>query len=449
MNANDIPTGMLREPPWSNEAEQAVLASLLQDNATWDRVADVVKPADFYSGAHRAVFEAIGRLIGRNHPADIVTVFEAMSAAGTADDAGGLAGLNALQDCMPSAANAGRYAKIVFEKAQRRALIAACDEAVSAVFRGEETAQVLDKVGTLMAQMGQGRQRRGPRLLADLVPQRLDRITDLADGKQRSGLSTGIPTLDRALAGGLADGGVYVLAARPSIGKSSLAQSIGLTVASSGAPVLMLSQEMPDCEVVDRALSSLGGVDFTSLRSGQLKDSEWRQLTDAAEAAAGLPFYVDDQPALRLRDMRAKARQVKGLRLLIVDYLQLSTGEGHNRNEQVEEISRGLKALAKELGLPVLLLSQLNREVEKRPGKEPQLSDLRDSGAIEQDADVVMFLWPIDDGSTGTRLVGIKLDKNRQGPKPRFGLDFTGSQQRWAESYRSIDRSAAGKAGFE
>jgi replicative DNA helicase len=249
------------------------------------------------------------------------------------------------------------------------------------------------------------------------------------------------------LSGGLRPGKVYVLAARPSVGKSSLAQSLGLHFAEIHGPALMLSQEMPESEVAERAISALGRVDYGAVQTGKLTPDEWTRFVDGVEAGRALPFYVDDQAALRIGDIRAKARQVKGLKLLIVDYLQLCASDesSPNRNAEIEQISRGLKALSKEVGIAVLCLSQLNREVEKRASKEPMLSDLRDSGAIEQDADVVMFLWPAKEYETGSKLVGCKLDKNRQGVKGRFLLDFHGGHQRWGES--TVDFESLAPAG--
>jgi replicative DNA helicase len=277
--------------------------------------------------------------------------------------------------------------------------------------------------------------------LGDLLLRAADRYSDRAEGKQAPGWSTGIPPLDRVLLG-LQPGKVYGIAARPSVGKSSLARSIGLAVAGGGAPVLLLSQEMPTDEVADCVVSQLGAVDSQVLQRGNFGDEDWRGVSDALEAGARLPLWVDDQGALTIGDMRAKARMVKGLRVLIVDYLQLSasTLRGATRNDQVEEISRGLKALALSLGIAVVVLSQLNREVEKRADKEPQLSDLRDSGAIEQDLDVVVMLWTVrefDDGAR--RIVGCKVPKHRGGPKGRFALEFKASTYRWYESTASID----------
>lgn len=452
----------LRVPPHSLEAEQSVLGALLMDNRAFDRVADVVTEGEFYRREHRLIFAAIAGLVKRSKPADMVTVFERLQSEGVADEAGGLTYLGELANGVASAGNARRYAEIVSERATLRALIAACDDAATAAFnpQGKGASEIVDSVAQKLAQLERKANVRSPRALSDLLPARIDHFNDVADGTAKAGWSTGIPRLDRALSGGFRAGHVYILAARPSVGKSSLAQSMALHFAELHGPALMLSQEMPEDEVADRALANLGALDYGDLQTGSLNEkntgeaSGWGKLLSAVEFGRELPFYVDDQPALRLADIRVKARQVKGLKLLVLDYLQLCSGDGDNRNAEVEQISRGLKALAKELGLAVIALSQLNREVEKRANKEPQLSDLRDSGAIEQDADAVMFLWPDREYEGGARLVGFKLDKNRQGPKPRFGLHFNGAHQRWHESTELLSEPGgvtgkAGKKGFE
>ncbi len=448
MSAEHEDTG-LRQPPWSQHAEQGVIGALFLDNAAWDRCGDLLAVDDFYAASHRVVFDAMVRLMAAGKPADVVTVFEQLQASGRLADAGGMPMLNALAECATGTANVRRHAEIIAEKAMRRALIALCDESAAAAFGSkDETPAVLDRLSSAVAKLERRRMRKAPKSLAELLPARVDHISAMNSGEGHVQASaTGIARLDRLLSGGLRDGSVYILAARPSVGKSALAQAVGEYVARVAGPVLMLSQEMPDTEVADRALARLGGISYERIQTGKLQDQEWALLTDAVQYGASLPFYVDDQPALRLSDIRAKARQVKGLRLLIVDYLQLSVGDGENRTQEVGAISRGVKALAKELGVPVLLLSQLSRKVEERPGKEPQLSDLRDSGEIEQDADVVIFLWPKTEREDGSKLVGCKLEKNRQGRKgagARFGLEFDGARQTWSESHEDIDAQARG-----
>jgi replicative DNA helicase len=281
----------------------------------------------------------------------------------------------------------------------------------------------------------------------------IDRYTDLSEGKRTPATPTGIAPLDRVLNGGLRGGKVYGIAARPSVGKSSLARSIGLFVARK-TPTLLLSQEMPGDEVADCAVAQLGGINSRNLQTGQLEDRDWGALADAVEEARNLPFYVDDQGSLSLNDIRAKARLVKGCGCVILDYLQLSrsTMKGGTRNDQVGEISRGLKALAMALNVPVIVLSQLSREVEKRADKEPQLTDLRDSGEIEQDLDVAIFLWTVKEFDEGARrIVGCKVAKHRGGSKGRFALEFQADRYRWYESTASLDAPTATerRGGFE
>ena len=433
----------LRVPPHSIEAEHSVLGSLLLDNRAWDRASEVLNDADFYRFEHKLIFAAIGSLINSNKPADVITVHDQLQRLGKVDECGGVAYLNALAQGVASASNMRAYAQIVRCRAVQRALIGILDEASTQAWSKDDVATTIDRVETRLAQLARKQVRKAPRPLGDILTERVDRITDLhaCGDAAAAGWSTGFPSLDRMLNGGIRPGMLYVLAARPSIGKSSLAETIAITLAEQGLPVLMLSQEMPEGEVADRALSTMGSIDYGVLQTGKLNDNEWGQLSEAVDRGSRLPLHIDDQAALRIGDIRAKARMVKGLKVLILDYLQLSasTGEHANRNAEIEEISRGLKALAKDMGIAVIELSQLNREVEKRASKRPNLSDLRDSGAIEQDADVVMFLWPVREfEGEGRRILGLGVDKNRQGKKGEFGLDFYGALQRWSESTADI-----------
>ena len=437
----DEEVARLRVPPHSIEAEQSVLGGLLLDNSAWDRAGDLLTDSDFYRYEHKVIYAAIGALVNATKPADVITVFEQMQSLGKAEDCGGLVYLNALAQSVPSASNMRGYAEIVRRHAVRRALIAITDEAATMAWSSDDIDATIDRIATSLGQLERKQVRKAPRLLGDIVIERVDRIDDLHQNKIAAGWPTGFASLDRLLNGGLQPGMVYVLAARPSIGKSSLGVALLLECAGRGLPVLMLSQEMSEGEVADRAISSMGGIDYGRLQSGKLNDIEWSLLSETAERTRDLPFHIDDQAALRLRDIKAKARAVKGLKVLILDYLQLSasTGEHANRNAEIEEISRGLKAMAKDMGIAVIELSQLNREVEKRVIKRPNLSDLRDSGAIEQDADVVMFLWPVREfEGEGRRILGLGVDKNRQGKRGEFGLDFYGAFQRWSESTADI-----------
>lgn len=431
----------LRVPPHSSEAEQSVLGALLLDNAAADRIEGTLRETDFYAREHRLIFAAISLLLQANKPADVVTTFEALGAE--AQDCGGLAYLNSLAQCVPSAANIRRYAEIVRERALLRASITAADAVVAVAFAdGAKAADVLELASSSFGRLERTGQRVEPKSLAEIIGPALDRYQAGADGGGARPIPTGIAPLDRLLNGGLRPGKLYGIAARPSVGKSSAARSIALHAAGRGHTVLLLSQEMPQDEVVDCVLAELGGIDGTRLQSAQLQADDWSRLADAADRAILAPLHIDDQGGLRLPDVRAKARSIKGLGLLVVDYLQLMTSTLRNAttNDQIAEISKGLKALAMELKIPVIVLSQLNREVEKRADREPQLSDLRDSGAIEQDLDVAVMLWTVrEDDDSASRLVGWKVAKHRGGRKGRFGMRFDAPRYRWAESAESID----------
>jgi replicative DNA helicase len=439
----DREVASLRIPPHSTEAEQAILGSLLMDNRAWDRVSDMLIEADFYRLEHRLVYAAIGSLIIACKPADVMTVFDRLQGRGEISDVGGLAYLSSLAQSVPSASNARRYAEIVRERSQRRAMLAAADEAATMAYNfGEDFDTQANKAADLFGALLSRQVRKAPRGLDTLCINAIDRYTELAEGTRSPAISTGIAPLDRVLNGGLRGGKVYGIAARPSVGKSSLARSIGLAVAMAGVPTLLLSQEMPEDEVTDCALGQLAGIDSRSLQTGKLTDQDWGHLTEAVERAATLPFYVDDEGSLTVNQIRAKAKMVKGCGCVILDYLQLSqsTLKGGNTNDQVAEISKGLKALSMALGIPVIVLSQLNRKLEERADKEPQLSDLRDSGAIEQDLDVAIMLWTVREFEDGARrIVGCKVPKHRGGPKGRFALEFLASTYRWYESTASID----------
>ncbi len=430
-----------RVAPRSLESEQSLLGGLLQDNRQFDAVAGLVSEDDFFVKSHADIWSAMALLVESNKPADVVTVYAALTSSGKADDET-LDYLHAMVATVPSATNAMRYAEIIRDRSMQRKIIRASQDIDAIAWGDGEASEKLDKAAALLAQLDRGSSAQDPKMLSQIVHARIGYYNELIEGTTEPATPTGICDLDNALAGGLRPGKVYVLAARPSVGKSSFAMALGLHVAKLGKRVLMLSQEMPSTEVVDRALSNIGDVSYTRLQSGQFADNDLTKLVESAKTAADLSFAVDDQPSLRLSDIRSKTRWMRGCDLLIIDYVQLCASDESrdNRQAEIEQISRGLKELAKNLNLSVILLSQLNRKVEERPTKEPLLSDLRDSGAIEQDADVVVFLWPVKDYGNGTRLVGCKLEKNRQGRKARFGLFFNGDLQQWHATTESIDR---------
>ncbi len=436
----------LRVPPHSQEAEQSVVGALLIDNSAWDRVADLLSEPDFYRPEHRTIYAALGRLISSGRPADVVTVFDALG-SDKAAEIGGLAYINSLAQCVPSAANCRRYAEIVRDRSVLRQLLAKLDEALAIVHGGEgSAAEKVDQVQALFAGMEARSHARQSIGMDQVMVKVIDRINAAAEGKADV-FRSGFPGFDRHLCGGgMNPSDLLVLAGRPGMGKTALALQIAYNVAQDGHPVLIISQEMADEQLGLRMVASQAGVDLGHLQTGKLDNNEWARLAEGVDALARLPITVDDEPGLTLRAIASKARKVRGVRLVVVDYLQLAEGDGETRTAQVGSISRGLKKLAKQLDCAVLLLSQLNRNVEQRPGKRPQQSDLRDSGEIEQDADVIAFLWPLADTEGGSRPIGLDIAKNRQGSVASLVLEFTGATQAWAESTRSIDSFAQKKS---
>lgn len=445
----------LRVPPHSTEAEQSVLGALLLDNSAWDRVGDILLAEDFYRHEHRAIFEVMDGMISACKVADVITAGEALQSMGKLVEVGGLAYLNALAQSVPSASNVRHYAELVRERAMLRRLISLADETATAAFnpRGRSVQAIVDAAAQRMADLQRGNVRRMPQAAADLIVERLDHYSALANGEKAPGWSTGLGHLDKALSGGLRPGNVYVLAARPSVGKSSLALAILLAVAKDGRACGFLSQEMPRSEVMDRAIANLGCIDYETLQTGQFGETDWTSMSEATDALARLPLFIDDEPALTLAAIRSKAVALKreGLHVLAIDYLQLcefQREKGQTDAAAIGEISKGIKALAKDLGIAVLLLSQLNRDVERRASPEPTLSDLRDSGAIEQDADVVLMLWRVRTFQA-SQVMGLGLPKNRQGKAgKRLAIEFRGQYQRWDESHADISpETGRGKTG--
>ena len=440
----------LQNQLWSKEAEQSILGGLMLDPNAMARLADSgLLAGDFFNAPHRDIWAAICSMVARRQPVDVITTFESLQSAGKADECGGLAYINSLVQSVASAANIGRYADIVVDRAQQRAGLAAADTARAIMLEpGGNPAEKIDRAAALFSSIRAGTAKVEAHSLGELLAGRLEHWAALERGDTTAGTPTELPTLDRALGGGMKAGRVIVLAARPSVGKTSLAGQIALTVAMQGQPVLILSQEMPAADLADRAAANLSGVGLGALTSGKFEADDWPCIAEAAEAAGRLPLYIDDEPGLTLLAINAKARLMRqrhGLGLLVVDYLQLCAGSSarDNRNQQIEEISRGLKALSKELGITVLALAQLNRQSVQRG--EPDLSDLRDSGAIEQDADTVIFLHPRGQQADGSMLVAAILAKNRQGRRGRLALAFHGATQRWAEC--QADVSASGTRG--
>lgn len=439
----------LRVPPHSVEAEQSVLGGLIIDNRAFDRVADLLTEADFYRPEHRTVYGVIARLIGTNRPADVVTVYDALG--DKAAEVGGLSYLNGLAHSVPTSAHCRRYAEIVRERSLLRQTMAKLDEAAEILHRGDgSAADKIEAIQGLITGLESRSKAREPISADQLMVKVIDRINAAAEGAAEV-WRTGIPGIDHRMLGGLKPGELHILAARPSVGKTSIALQIARRVAADGHPVLILSQEMADEQLGLRIVSSASRVDLGHLQTGKLDENEWSRLAEATDELARLPLHVDDEPALTLRAIAAKARRVAGVKLIVLDYLQLSEGEGETRTAQVGSLSRGLKKLAKQLGCAVLALSQLNRAVEQRPGKRPILADLRDSGEIEQDADVITFLWPLGEEGDASRPTGCEIAKNRQGRTGAMVLELFGATQIWGESTRTLDSFDTKKrsGGFE
>lgn len=441
----------LRVPPHSVEAEQSVLGGLLLEFSAWDKVGDLLVPQDFYRHEHRDIFEAIGELVSASREADVITVHERLKQTGRDGAEYSLAYLNSLAASVPSAANIRRYAEIVRERATLRALISAADNMATAAFNpsGRSALEILDEAASVIGAFDRRSQRKAPRAVADLLAAAIDRYTDLAEGRAPAGMKTGIDPLDRLLAGGLRGGKVYGIAARPSVGKSSAARTILLHLARSGITTLLLSQEMPADELADALVAEAGRVDGSTLQSGQFDDQDWGRIAEAVDTLRAIPLHVDDEGGLTLAKVRVKARAVKGLQVLAIDYLQLLTSTLKNKttNDEIGEISKGLKALALELNIPIVVLSQLNREVERRTDKEPVLSDLRDSGNIEQDLDVAVLMWTAsEEEGSESRLVGWKVAKHRGGKKGTFAMRWKPAINEWCESFEPLRVAAPKKS---
>ena len=437
----------VRTPPHSIEAEQSVLGGLLLDNQAYELIAGLVSAEDFYRHDHRLIFQHIGRLIDANRPADVITVFESLQNAGKDEEAGGLPYLNALAQNTPSAANIRRYGEIVRDRAVLRRLVTVGDEIATAALnpQGRETKQILDEAESAVFRIAEAgaKGRQGFIKLEPLLVQVVERIQELYETPNASDV-TGVPTgyvdVDKITAG-LQKGDLIIVAGRPSMGKTTLAVNIAEHVAiDQGMPVLIFSMEMGAPQLALRMLGSVGRIDQQRLRTGRLLDGDWPRLTATMQKMHDAQLYIDESPALNALDLRARARrQARAcgqLGLIVVDYLQLmsATSQGENRATEISEISRSLKALAKELRVPVIALSQLNRTVETRTDKRPVMSDLRESGAIEQDADVIFALYReefYNPDTTDKGIAEVLVLKQRNGPTGRLNLRFAGHLTRF------------------
>lgn len=416
--------------PYSLSAEQSVIGGLLLDNDAIDRCVDL-RAEHFFRGEHRAIFAEIVRMIEAGKPADPLTLADALPDLG-------IEFVTEIALNTPSAANIGRYAEIVRERAQRRGLLALSSDLVSMVMaeKAQEAPQIIESAQGKLDKLAESATKSEPVAVADDLGAYVDEMERRREGGVRA-IPTGFPDLDEMLSGGIRRGEVVLIAARPKVGKTALALAVARNVAVDHA-VLVLEMEMPRMQLHDRNCAALGRINLSQLLNpGRMTDDEWSRFTLAIQKASDLNLFVDDQAGLRMLDVRNKARMVKrkhGLDLLVIDYLQLMEADGDNRNAQIETITRGIKALAKELNIGVLLLSQLNREVERRADKRPLPSDLRDSGSIEQDCDVALFMYRdevYDQNTPDKGIVEVHVGLNRQGATGTIGLSYIGEQTRY------------------
>ena len=456
--AADTDTARLKVPPQSIEAEQAVLGGLMLDNQGWDRIADIISDNDFYRHDHRLIFRAIENLSANNSPFDAVTVSQMLKTHEHLEEAGGLAYLGELVRDTPSAANLKAYAEIVRERSVLRQLIEVGTEIADSAFRpeGRESKEILDHAEQLVFQIAeQGeRGRTGMQSIKTLLAKAVDRIDTLYQQDDPiTGVPTGFSEFDE-MTSGLQSSDLIIVAGRPSMGKTTFAMNLAEHAAiKHRKPVAVFSMEMPGEQLAMRLMSSLGRIDQHKVRTGRLDDDDWARLTSAMGILADAPLFIDDTPALNPTELRARARRMArehGLGMIVIDYLQLmQTGSGsENRASEISEISRGLKALAKELKVPIIALSQLNRSLEQRPNKRPVMSDLRESGAIEQDADVIVFIYRdevYNEDSPDKGIAEIIIGKQRNGPIGKVRLTFLGQYTRFenfAPEFYSSDMGA-------
>ena len=431
----------LKLPPQNQEAEQSVLGSMLIDNESIHRVVESLSGDDFYREAHRKIFSSVISLYQRNEPADLVTVTAELKTAGLLEEVGGASYLAALVDRIPTSANAGSYARLVREKAVLRQLIEGATEIVERGYREHGSVdEFVDSAEKIIFEVAQRRIRQGFASVKDIVKDSFKAIEQLYERKELiTGVATGYREFDR-LTCGLQRSDLVVIAGRPSMGKTAFALNIVEHAAiECGVVSAVFSLEMSKEQLVQRMLCSRAEVDASKLRGGFLSEGDWPRLTRAAGLLSEAPIFIDDSPALNVLEVRAKARRLQrehDLGLVVVDYLQLMRGIGRSesREREISEISRSLKALAKELQVPVVALSQLNRGVEARQDKRPQLSDLRESGAIEQDADVIAFIYRDEMYNRESPDAGkaeVIIGKQRNGPTGKVTLAFRSSLTRF------------------
>jgi replicative DNA helicase len=449
----------LKVPPNSIQAEQSVLGGLMLDNMTWDSVADKIIDSDFYRKDHQLIFRTIAKLAEDQTPFDVITISEKLEALGELETVGGLSYLGMLAKDTPSAANIVSYANIVRDRSVLRQLIHIGTEISDSAFNteGRDTSELLEHAEREVFKIAEQRQRGQGGFIGikSLLAKAVDKIEMLFEQEgQITGAATGFTDLDD-LTSGLQPADLIIVAGRPSMGKTTIAMNMAENIAiKGGMPVAIFSMEMPGDALAMRMMSSLGRIDQHKVRTGKLEDNEWPRLTSAISLLGETKMFIDDSPALSPTEVRARARRLTRehgqLGLIVLDYLQLmqSPSSGENRVQQISDISRGLKALAKELNVPVVALSQLNRNLESRPNKRPMMSDLRESGAIEQDADLIIFVYRdevYNEDSPDKGIAEVIVGKQRNGPLGTVRLTFLGQYTRF-ENYAG---SSYGADGYE
>lgn len=450
-----VPQGMIdRVPPQNLEAEVSVLGSILLDKEAIVKVADVLVHDDFYSDAHRIIFEEMLWLYEHHQPIDIITLTNKLEEKGKLQEVGGASLLSQLANAVPSAAHVVNYAKIVSDKALlRRAITAASDIIHLAYTSSEDPQEVLDVAEQKIFGVSERHFKENFISLKTILTESFDRIDELHKDKDKlRGIPTGFSNLDHILAG-LQPSDLIIIAGRPSVGKTAVTLNIAHNIAvKEQIPVAIFSLEMSKEQLVDRLLASEAGIDSWKLRTGNLDDSDFLKINHALGTLAEAPLFIDDSSIINVMEMRTKARRLQaehGLGLIVIDYLQLMSGNNpENRVQEVSTISRALKGLARELNVPVIALSQLSRAVESRPSKVPMLSDLRESGSIEQDADVVMFVYReevYDEDTPRKGITDLLVRKHRNGPIGQAELYFNKETQ----SFRSVDKKHSTAPSFD
>ena len=443
----DTQVAGLRLPPHSIEAEQSLIGGLLLDNTAWDRIADMVVEGDFYRDDHRRIFAHIRKLVETGRPADVVTIYESIEKANEVEQTGGLAYLGEIANATPSAANIRRYAEIVHERAVLRRLVTVGDEIAASALNpaGRDVKVLLDQAEQKVFEIAEvgAKSTQGFAAIPDLLGKVVERIEVLFNRDNPSDI-TGVPTgfhdLDR-LTSGLQPGDMIVVAGRPSMGKTAFALNIAENIGvETRLPVAIFSLEMSGPQIATRLLSSVGRLDQNKIRTGRLSDDDWDKMTNALGKLHEAQIHVDETGAINSTDLRARARRLHRkcgkLGLIVIDYIQLMTSnrDNENRATEISEISRSIKSLAKELQVPIIALSQLSRKVEERNDKRPLMSDLRESGAIEQDADIIMMMYRDEYYNKDTKDPGVAeviIAKHRNGPTDTVRLTFLGEFTRF------------------